>query len=71
MSQPINLDQSIKDLTVSEREQLFTVLTQNIELFKKIIPGSPLLAYIAGELAEGAIGNHPVVQHFDQWNSTP
>lgn len=70
MSQIINLDQSIKDLTAPEREQLFTVLTQNIELFKKVIPDSPLLAYIAGELMADTIRDHPVVQHFDQWNST-
>lgn len=71
MSNTINLDQNIRNLTVAEKEKLFTVLTQNIELFKKIIPDSPLLAYIAGEIGVGVISNHPVVQHFDQWNSTP
>ena len=63
----INLDQTVQDLTVAEREQLFTLLTQNIELFRKVIPGSPLLAYIAGDAGIGTMGSNPIVQHLTQW----
>jgi hypothetical protein len=67
----IRVDQTIMTLTEEERERLFRIITDNIDIFKKVIPDSPLLAFIAGDSSTmGDAQNHPMVQHLVQWQST-
>lgn len=67
----INVDQTIMALTEEERERLFRIVTDNIDIFRKIMPGNPLLAFIAGDSnTMGDAQDHPMVQHLLQWQST-
>jgi hypothetical protein len=67
----INVDQTIMSLTTEERERLFRIVTDNIDLFRKVMPGNPLLAFIAGDSnTMGTAQDHPLVQHLTAWQST-
>jgi hypothetical protein len=67
----INIDQTIMALTPEERERLFRVVTDNIDIFKKVMPGTPLLAFINGDSnTMGEAQEHPLVKHLTAWQST-
>jgi hypothetical protein len=69
--QLIRVDQTIMALSPEERERLFRIITDNIDIFRKIIPGNPLLAFIAGDSSTmGEAQAHPMVQHLTAWQST-
>jgi hypothetical protein len=41
-----NFDERIKQLTVEQRDQLFDVLKDNIEIFSTLMPDTPFLMLI-------------------------
>jgi len=60
----IDLAQTVMQLSVEEREKLFQILTENTDLFRKILPSlldTILLDDSSRELA------HPLAKHFNQW----
>jgi hypothetical protein len=66
-----NIDQTIMGLLPEERERLFRIITDNIDIFRKVLPGNPLLAFIAGDSTTmGTAQEHPMVQHLTAWQST-
>jgi hypothetical protein len=66
-----NVDQTIMSLLPEERERLFRLVTDNIDIFRKIMPGNPLLSFIAGDSnTMGTAQDHPMVQHLTAWQST-
>lgn len=50
-------------LNPTDQEQLFEVLHNNVALFEKLLPGSPMLAHIRKEKA----WNHTLAQAYDAW----
>lgn len=50
-------------LSPQEQEQLFEILSSNIELFEKMLPGAPLLAHMRKEKA----WDHTLAQAYDAW----
>jgi hypothetical protein len=67
----INIDQTVMGLTTEERERLFRIVTDNIDIFRKVLPNNPLLAYIAGDSSTmGDAQEHPLVQHLNAWQNT-
>jgi hypothetical protein len=69
--QLIRVDQTIMALSPEERERLFRIITDNIDIFRKIIPGNPLLAFIAGDSSTmGEAQAHPMVKHLTDWQGT-
>jgi len=60
----ILIEQVVK-LSQEDREKLFEVVHDNVDLFDKLIPNSPFIAHIKGEL----LLNHPIAIAFDQWKS--
>jgi hypothetical protein len=50
-------------LTAADQEQLFEILHNNVSLFEKLLPGSPLLAHIRKE----KIWDHTLAQAYDAW----
>lgn len=50
-------------LDAQDQGQLFEILTNNIELFEKMLPGAPLLAHIRKEKA----WDHTLAQAYDAW----
>jgi hypothetical protein len=67
----IRVDQTIMSLTPAERERLFRILTDNIDIFRKVIPGNPLLSFMAGDSnTMGEAQAHPLVKHLTDWQST-
>jgi hypothetical protein len=67
----IRVDQTIMTLTKDERERLFRIITDNIDLFRKVMPNNPLLAFIAGDSNHmGEAQEHPLVKHLTAWQST-
>jgi hypothetical protein len=66
-----NIDQTIMGLLPEERERLFRIITDNIDIFRKVLPGNPLLAFIAGDSnTMGTMQEHPMVQHLTAWQGT-
>jgi hypothetical protein len=59
------ISEQITKLTREDQEKLFEILVENIELFEKIIPNSPLLAHAKGQITL----THPIATAFDSWKS--
>jgi hypothetical protein len=67
----INIDQTVMSLNAEERERLFRIVTDNIDIFRKVLPNNPLLAFIAGDSnTMGEAQAHPLVQHLTSWQGT-
>jgi hypothetical protein len=67
----IKIDETIMSLNTDERERLFRIVTDNIDIFRKVIPNNPLLAFIAGDSnTMGEAQAHPLVQHLTSWQNT-
>lgn len=51
------------NINMEERNQLFDILTNNIDLFEKLLPGSPLIVHIK----YGEPLNHPIGIAYATW----
>ena len=58
------IDHNIQNLTASEQEQLFQMLTDHARILIKLIPDAPLLKYITSGYTTN---NDPVIQAYDAW----
>ena len=58
------LNQNIQNLSQSEQEQLFKLLSENANILIKLIPDAPLLKYITSGYTTN---NDPVIQAYDAW----
>lgn len=59
------ITEQIIKLSSDDQEKLFELLLAHAELFEKIIPDSPLILHIKGQVQL----NHPVATAFDEWKS--
>jgi hypothetical protein len=61
------IEQNVLNLNKQELNCLFTILTDNIDILIKVMPGIPLLDYIA----TGTIisGNTQIIQAYDAWKN--
>jgi hypothetical protein len=61
------IEQNALNLNKQDLDCLFTLLTDNIDILIKVMPGIPLLDYIAN----GTIinGNTPLIQAYDAWKT--
>ncbi len=48
----INFDENIKTLTPDELSRLFHIVTTNVDLFEKLMPGLPFLKLVAMDPAK-------------------
>ena len=60
------LNQNIQNLSRSEQEQLFKLLSENIEILIKLIPDAPLLKYIKSGYTTN---DNPVIQAYSAWKN--
>jgi len=58
------LTQNALALTENEQASLFRMLTDHAVILIKIVPNSPLLAYIVSGIPQG---NDPIIQAYDAW----
>lgn len=58
------LTQNALNLSKAEQARLFRMLTDYADVLIKIVPNSPLLAYIICGVAED---NSPITQAYDAW----
>jgi len=66
MHRMIDIAQTVMHLSVEERERLFQLVSENTDLFRKILPDIVdrlLLDDSSRNLA------HPVAQHFNEWRN--
>jgi hypothetical protein len=61
------IEQNALNLNKQEIECLFTLLTDNIDILIKVMPGIPLLDYIANGTANNS--NNPIIQAYDAWKN--
>lgn len=62
----IDLTQNILKLSDEEKHQFFTIVTENHELFEKLIPKSALLALIKhGDIPY----DHALLQSYRDWRA--
>jgi hypothetical protein len=61
------IEQNVLNLNKQELNCLFTLLTDNIDILIKVMPGLPLLDYIS----TGTIisGNTQIIQAYDAWKN--
>ena len=61
------IEQNALNLNKQEIECLFKILTDNIDILIKVMPGVPLLDYIAN----GTIiaSNTPIIRAYDAWKN--
>jgi hypothetical protein len=61
------IEQNALNLNKQEMDCLFKMLTDNIDILIKVMPGIPLLDYIAN----GTIitSNTPIIQAYDAWKN--
>jgi len=62
------IEQNALNLNKQELECLFTLLTDNIDILIKIMPGIPLLDHIANESTINN-SNNPIIQAYDVWKN--
>jgi hypothetical protein len=60
------LNQNIQNLSQSEQEQLFKLLSENVEILIKLIPDAPLLKYIKSGYTTN---DDPVIQAYSAWKN--
>jgi hypothetical protein len=61
------IEQNALNLNKQEIECLFTLLTDNIDILIKVMPGIPLLDYIANGTVNNS--NNPIIQAYDAWKN--
>jgi hypothetical protein len=52
--QTFNLDNNLKELTADQRDRLFDILKNNIDIFSTLIPNAPFLMLIKSGMIEQA-----------------
>jgi hypothetical protein len=52
--QILNLDNNLKELTADQRDRLFDILKNNIDIFSTLIPNAPFLMLIKSGMIEQA-----------------
>ena len=61
------IEQNALNLNKQEIDCLFKILTDNVDILIKVMPGIPLLDYIAtGTIADS---NTPIIQAYDAWKN--
>jgi hypothetical protein len=60
------LNQNIQNLSQSEQEQLFKLLSEHAKILIKLIPDAPLLKYI---ISGYTTNNDPVIQAYSAWKN--
>jgi len=61
------IEQNVLNLNKQEIDCLFKLLTDNVDILIKVIPGIPLLDYIAtGTIANS---NTLIIQAYDDWKN--
>ena len=61
------INHNIQNLTASEQDQLFRMLTEHARILIKLVPDAPLLKYI---LSGYTNSNGPVIQAYTAWKLT-
>jgi hypothetical protein len=61
------IEQNALNLNKQEIECLFTLLTDNIDILIKVMPGIPLLDYIANGTVNNS--NNPIIQAYNAWKN--
>ena len=61
------INHNIQNLTASEQDQLFRMLTEHARILIKLVPDAPLLKYI---LSGYTNSNNPVIQAYTVWKLT-
>jgi hypothetical protein len=61
------LTQNVLNLTKSEQDQLFRVLTENAGILIKVLPDSMLLAHI---INDKVTDNSPIIQAYSAWKKS-
>jgi len=61
------IEQNALNLNKQEIECLFRLLTDNIDIFTKVMPGIPLLDHIANRTTNTS--NNPIIQAYDAWKT--
>jgi len=61
------IEQNALNLNKQEIDCLFKILTDNVDILIKVMPGIPLLDYIAtGTIADS---NNPIIQAYNDWKN--
>ena len=63
---PVNLLQTVMNLSDDEQATLFKLITENPVLFRKILPGNELLEQM---LAEHPTWQHPLIDNIKSWKN--
>ena len=67
MYTPTSLSDNVINLTSNEKAKLFQLITENAELFNKIMPNLPLVQQIiAGTVSTIA---HPIAADYANWKN--
>lgn len=61
-----NIEQNALNLSKRELDGLFKLLTDNINIFVKVVPDMPLLQYIANG-APATDSDNPIIQAYNVW----
>ena len=61
------IEQNALNLNKQEIDCLFKLLTDNIDILIKVMPGIPLLDYIANETTTNI--NNPIIQAYNAWKN--
>jgi len=51
-NQKINVSEALKTLTEEELSRLFHIVTENVALFEKLMPGKPFFKLVAADPAK-------------------
>jgi hypothetical protein len=61
-----NLTQATSGLSLEDQQKLFQLITDNAELFNKVMPDMPLIRHILNNTDS----DHPLVQLYVQWKNS-
>jgi hypothetical protein len=61
------IEQNALNLNKQEIDCLFKLLTDNINILIKVMPGIPLLDYIANGTTNNS--DNPIIQAYDAWKN--
>ena len=61
------INHNIQNLTTSEQDQLFRMLTDHARILIKLVPDAPLLKYIVSGYTTS---DDPVIQAYTAWKRT-
>jgi precorrin-6x reductase len=61
------LTQKVLNLTNSEQDRLFSVLTENADILIRVLPNSTLLAHI---INDKVTDNSPIIQAYSAWKKS-